>query len=266
MEQNQNTLAPESDGDSASGSLAVPAAPPAPPALAEYDSATGTFITPGLAPGRAPRPAPLPAERPAFDPPSFDPISFRARLDGWTPDRQRAFIEELADCGIVREAAARVGMSPHSAWALRRRAEGTAFGFAFEAALQAGARRLESVAFERAVEGVARPVFYQGQKVGEQRVYDNRLLLSLIARQSGGAAAAVAPDVRERWDAWLEAVGQGRRRPAPSPAEAGKPGSPVWQDEDGAWLTDFPPPAGFAGARQGEYGEDEYWRTLTADE
>ena len=65
------------------------------PAGAEYDSATGTFKTP------------LPA-REGTELAPFDPVALRPRIDGWTPARQRAFIEELSDCGIVGEAAARV--------------------------------------------------------------------------------------------------------------------------------------------------------------
>src|SRR5688572_11146358 len=102
-EQNQNALLSESDGDPASGSRAVTAAADS----AEYDSATVTFIT---------RARPGPAE-------PVDPVRLRWRQDGWTPARQRQFLEELADCGIVKEAAARVGMSAKAAWQLRRRAE-----------------------------------------------------------------------------------------------------------------------------------------------
>jgi hypothetical protein len=29
----------------------------------------------------------------------FDPVALRARADGWTREKQRWFIEELADCG-----------------------------------------------------------------------------------------------------------------------------------------------------------------------
>src|SRR4051794_17498557 len=112
----------------------------------------------------------------------FEPVELEPRGDGWSPARQRAFIEALADCGIVREAAARVGMSEQSARRLRRRDDAATFNIAWEAALQHGADRLRSVAFERAIEGVIRPHFYHGEKVGEERVYDNRLLLALLAR------------------------------------------------------------------------------------
>jgi hypothetical protein len=58
---------------------------------------------------------PISAERPAggASPPefAFQPVPLRARHDGWTPDRQIAFIEKLADCGSVTAACKHVGLS-----------------------------------------------------------------------------------------------------------------------------------------------------------
>ena len=45
-----------------------------------------------------------PAERPPLPP--FTPVPRKPRHDGWTPERQRAFIEALADTGSVTRAAA----------------------------------------------------------------------------------------------------------------------------------------------------------------
>ncbi len=84
---------------------------------------------------------------------SFSPAPLRARIDGWTPEKQRLFCETLADCGLVRDAAAAVGMSPQSACALRRRAEGRAFGLAWNAALYLARHRLMDLAIARAIEG-----------------------------------------------------------------------------------------------------------------
>ena len=40
----------------------------------------------------------------------------------------------------------------------------------------------------------------------------------------------------------------------------------VWQ-EDGEWWTNYPPPAGFGGAEEGEYEDgEEYRRTLSPEE
>jgi hypothetical protein len=43
-------------------------------------------------------------------------------------------------------------------------------------------------------------------------------------------------------------------------------GRSVWEDEDGRWLTDFPPRAGFDGWEEGEPGDEDYRRELTEAE
>ena len=43
--------------------------------------------------------------------PDFAPVPLRYRHDGWTPERQRGFIEALADTGCVSRATATVNMS-----------------------------------------------------------------------------------------------------------------------------------------------------------
>jgi hypothetical protein len=48
--------------------------------------------------------------------PEFSPVPRRYRHDGWTPERQKAFIEALADTGSVSRAAAMANMTPESAY------------------------------------------------------------------------------------------------------------------------------------------------------
>jgi hypothetical protein len=113
---------------------------------------------------------------------AFDRAVPYLRHDGWTPDRQRGFLEHLADSGCVRHAAAHVGMTKQSAYALRRRAPNSMFAFAWDAALKIAQPLLHDIAVERALDGVARPVFYRGEQVGERRVYNDRLLMFLMAQ------------------------------------------------------------------------------------
>jgi len=40
----------------------------------------------------------------------------------------------------------------------------------------------------------------------------------------------------------------------------------AWEDEDGGWWTDFPPPDNFDGEEEGRWGDDCYKRTLSAAE
>src|SRR4051812_39583360 len=194
---------------------------------------------------------------------AFEPVDLEHRKDGWTPARQRDFIEELADCGIVREAAARVGLSEQSARRLRRRDDAAAFNIAWEAALQLGADRLRSAAYERAIEGVVRPHFYHGEKVGEERVYDNRLLLALLARTEAAVERFDARRAMSDWGRWMEAIEDGEA-PPPRAHEVEEPR--IWQDVSGRWWTDFAPPPGFAGDHRGDPEDEDYCRACTPEE
>lgn len=120
---------------------------------------------------------PAPASRDALD---FTPVPLRARHDGWTPERQHLFIEHLADTGSVTRAAMCVGLSPESAYRLRRREDGAEFDAAWEAAIAAATRRLVDVAFERAMDGAEEPVFYKGDIVATRRAPSDRLLMFLL--------------------------------------------------------------------------------------
>jgi hypothetical protein len=194
----------------------------------------------------------------------FEPVALCSRIDGWTPDRQRAFVEELADCGVVREAAARVGMSEQSAYRLRRRAGAEAFNLAWEAAVQIGMDRLRSVAYERAVLGMPKARYYRGEKVGEDRVYSDRLLIYLLGRERRSCNSGRTHRAVTEWDRWMEAIEAGLAAPMLLPNETTR--SPVWMGEDGHWWTSFPPPAGYDGDQFGTLGEGDYCRPLTAQE
>jgi hypothetical protein len=65
----------------------------------------------------------------------FTPVAVRTRRDGWSPERQRRFVAELALTGRVDHAAALVGLTPQSAGRLRLRPDGESFGLACSAAI-----------------------------------------------------------------------------------------------------------------------------------
>jgi len=211
--------------------------------------------------------------RPGVDRLAFEPVPLRYRCDGLTPEKQRAYVEALADCGIAREAAARIGVSEQSINRVRRRSDAVSFDRACEAAQMFGARRLRSVAYERAVEGTLKGRYYRGERVGEERVYDNRLLTYLLGKcqhlfEPSREARAVCND----WDLHMEALERGLppselRREARSEFT----GDEHWEDDleeddDGIWWTCFPPPEGFDGEEHGKYGDDGYKRTLSPRE
>lgn len=110
----------------------------------------------------------------------FEPVALRFRHDGWTAERQAAFIQALAECGCVAEACGRVGQSVGGAYSLRARPEAWSFRAAWDAALAHAIQRLSDAAFARALHGVSRPVFFQGEQIGERRHYDERLTTFLL--------------------------------------------------------------------------------------
>ena len=112
--------------------------------------------------------------------PSFQPARLRYRHDGWTPARQVAFVQALAECGCVREACRRVGMSAESAYALARRPDAQSFRVAWDVALANAVRRMADEAFSRAIHGVAVPHYYKGELVGEHRRYNERLVQFIL--------------------------------------------------------------------------------------
>ena len=204
---------------------------------------------------------------------AFEPVPLRYRTDGLTPERQRAYVEALADTGVVREAAARIGVSEQAIARVRRRSDAVDFDRACEAAHMFGARRLRSIAFERAIEGTLKGRYYHGELVGEERVHDNRLLIYLL----GKTAHLIEPPresraICENWEEHMEALEQGLPPPAISPPAAPAPASPEFtgvelsEDEDGIWWTGFPPPEDFDGEEFGDYGDHDYKRTLSPRE
>ena len=137
--------------------------------------------------------------------PAFKPVPRRYRHDGWTPERQRAFIEALADTGSVRHAAARVGMASENAYALRRARGAEQFAAAWQAALDHGIRQLEDIAMGRAIHGQEVPVYSYGKLIGTRRVFNDRLIMFLLRNRAvdrfpaSASQAAIQFHERLKW-------------------------------------------------------------------
>jgi hypothetical protein len=88
-----------------------------------------------IAPIPSPDPSATALDAHGHDPAAYDwvPVLKKRRKDGWSPDKQRAFIEALADCGSVVTAAQRVDMSESSAYRPRRSPGAEAFDRAWSA-------------------------------------------------------------------------------------------------------------------------------------
>ncbi len=210
----------------------------------------------------------------AVDRLAFEPVPLRHRRDGLTPEKQREYVEALADTGLVREAAARIGISEQAINRVRRRSDARDFDRACEAAQMFGARRLRSIAWERAIEGTLKGHYYHGELVSQERVYDNRLLIYLLGKTEHLLEpTAESRAVCEHWQPCMDALEQGRPAPellTPDPEEVDRrieeeEDPQVWL-EDGRWWTFFPPPEGFDGEEEGDSGDGDYQRTLTEEE
>ncbi|QZH73998.1 MAG: hypothetical protein JY451_09510 [Erythrobacter sp.] len=171
------------------------------------------------APQRLPAPAassaaPAPATAPeteadfALTAPGYDPAEYRwvpvrrrPRYDGWTEEKQRRFIEVLADTGLVGLAAKEVGMTRQSAYALRRAAHAGAFARAWDRARELAGALIEDIAFERAIEGAEVESYDgQGQLAGTRTVYNDRLLTFLLRHLRPEIYSAAARE--RRGGAW----------------------------------------------------------------
>lgn len=106
--------------------------------------------------------------------------TYRVRHDGWTPQRQRAFLRALSETGSVRDACARAQISTTSAYRMRGRS--AAFDRAWRRALAKVAPTIEQAAYERAVLGWEEPVWHGGKVVGHRRRYSDGLLRLLLTR------------------------------------------------------------------------------------
>lgn len=159
------------------------------------------------APGRALAPAdPAASALPALDAHGYDPADYdwvpvlrKPRADGWTPQKQRAFIGELADSGNVTKAAHHVAMSPSSAYALRRAPGGEAFAAAWDAAIHQAAHALVDLAFDRAFNGSDEPVWDRdGRVIGRRHRQSDAMIMFLLRKHFPGRYGDLHRDRPER--------------------------------------------------------------------
>src|SRR5687768_11198294 len=71
----------------------------------------------------------------SYEPLTADVRGRAIRQDGFTPDRQRRFLDTLSACGVVADAARAAGVSRDTVYAFRNRPEARAFSLAWDAAL-----------------------------------------------------------------------------------------------------------------------------------
>lgn len=123
----------------------------------------------------------------------FAAVPLRARHDGWTAARQRAFVAALADTASVTAAARAAGMTARSAYRLRARADADGFAEAWDAVAGLAADGCTAGLLRLAIEGAGEPLTYHGRRIGDRTRHYPALAMALLRRfdrMRGGAGAA----------------------------------------------------------------------------
>jgi hypothetical protein len=118
----------------------------------------------------------------------FRPVLVKARHDGWTPERQRGFIDRLCVTGNIARSARAVGKSPRSAYSLRDHPGAASFARAWDRALASGQSYQVDVALERCLMGERVPIVRRGVCIGERHRFDNRLTMATLNAMDRRAA------------------------------------------------------------------------------
>ncbi|GLS28865.1 hypothetical protein SAMN04488498_101406 [Mesorhizobium albiziae] len=95
----------------------------------------------------------------------------------FTPEVQREFIQEYAKTGSISRAAENIGIDPQIVYYWKNH---TSWGEVFENARQMLVGELEAEAYRRGVFGVTKNVYYQGEVVGEEKLFSDKLLVTLL--------------------------------------------------------------------------------------
>jgi hypothetical protein len=165
------------------------------------------LLPPANASAEAPAAPPIPAT-------PFDGVVLedsRKRLAGWSAERQRLFLCNLAETGSVHLACAAARLSARSAYRLRARSP--AFAAAWDTADQLAVGRLSALAFDRAINGRTEQVWHEGNLVAE-KTRAERPAAHVVARP------ARSPPLRRALGA-----AQGRRRRSSSRGAGELPGA-----------------------------------------
>jgi hypothetical protein len=117
----------------------------------------------------------------------------------WSAEREAIFLETLGQTCSVTNAVKASGLS--SAAIYRRRDASDTFRAAWVQALREAYTRLETELLSRALNGVRKPVWYAGRKVGSVVEYSDRLALSLLGQYREtcrGSTQAASPQAEAR--------------------------------------------------------------------
>lgn len=133
-------------------------------------------------------------------------------------------------------------MAARGAYFLRTAPGSESFRAAWDAALAHGVQNLADIAFERARDGVAEPVFYKGEQCGERRRYNDRLIMFLLRRYMPDrfGAGAAAPETRSPEEIAREAA---RNCPVcrkrTEDRQLGRPSTPEQAKQEKQWYDEL---------------------------
>ena len=230
------------------------------------------------------------------------------RSDGWTPFARRLFLEVLSQTGRVTTACEYAQLTKQSAYALRARDPlfAASWDAACEIARAPLADALYERAIEGVTETITRDGKVVAERHRHDNRLSIAVLHRLDKRCDRAAQAGARHLALVRhWDEWLRMIGKGEEQSPEAAFEKlshGQPsqlplgGSPIaagpgdprerdsteadseaqeidlshrfWLRDDGAWMTNFPPPAEFTGYEECDYGDPEqiYERECTPEE
>ena len=114
------------------------------------------------------------ADKPKKAPTNPTPKKAITRLGEWKP----VFLEQLGELGNVTRSAQLAGIDPTTAYEHRK--TDPQFALGWRRALKRAGDVLEAEAWRRGVQGVSKPVYQSGKKVGAVQEYSDTLLIFLL--------------------------------------------------------------------------------------
>lgn len=104
------------------------------------------------------------------------------KLPAIAAERLDMYIAQLAVSGLKRMSAIKAGIEPGSLWRYRDKQDSGELKERELEAMQFYAEIIEQTIHQRAIEGVEKGVYYEGEQVATEKVFSDRLLILLARR------------------------------------------------------------------------------------